>query len=509
MLYQFTVSFIVGIVFEKIFNFGWSAGLLIFLVSVFIFLYFKRESHPLGKIIFVVGVAFCVGILRMSFTDTAPDVDLSKLVGQKISFEATILQEPDARETSTRYMVSVDQISLSGDSQNKKFSSEVLLVADRFPELQYGDKLKVSGQLDLPKNFTSDNGLEFDYINYLAKDKIHFLVYRPAIEKIGEGGNLGISFLYSLKKYFVEKIGKVVPEPNSSLLAGVIFGAKQTLGNELLDDFKKVGLIHIVVLSGYNITIIAAGIFFAMSYFGKRNLSFIVSAISIFLFALMVGLGATVIRACIMALIAILARFLGRPADALRWLFIAGFLMLVWNPLLLFYDPSFQLSFMAALGLILFSQPIFSFISRHKISKFIPMKFGIREIVSSTFAVQIFVLPLLIKMSGFVSLISFVVNPIILPLVPWVMAFGAITGALGIIPFIGTILYWPFGALSYFLSEIIIRLTEFCANLPLSILQTGAIPFWIIILWYGGYGFVWWKINHRADSNPSPSLPLH
>lgn len=500
MFYSTIVSFILGIVFEKNFNFGWSFGVLIFLISLFLFLFFKKqnkdqvlEKNPESLIFVLLGIAFGLGILRMGFVDVSPDSGFAKLVGQEVTFEAAISEEPDVRDTSTRYTVKL-----------ASSTSRVLLVSDRFPEFRFGDKIKFSGKIDLPKNFSSDNGLEFDYVNYLAKDKIHFLVYYPKIEELKNNeGNKIISFLYSLKNIFIEKISNVVPEPNSSLLAGVIFGTKQSLGQDLLDDFKKVGLIHIVVLSGYNITIIAAGVFFAGSYFGKRNLSFLLSIIFISLFALMVGLTATVIRACIMAFIAILARFLGRPADALRWLFIAGFLMLFWNPLLLFYDPSFQLSFMATLGLILFSQIIFDFISCRKISKFISIKFGIREIVASTFAVQLFILPLLIKMSGFISIISFLINPIILPTVPWLMAFGAITGALGIIPFVGTILSWPFGVLSYLISQIIIFLTEFSASLPFATFQTGSINFWIIILWYVEYGFVFYKIQ---KSNSSLSL---
>ena len=155
-----------------------------------------------------------------------------------------------------------------------------------------------------------------------------------------------------------------------------------------------------------------------MSFFGKRNLSFILSLIFILLFATMVGWGATVVRAVIMSLISILALYLGRPSDALRWLFIAGLLMLAWNPLILFHDPSFQLSFMATLGLILFSEiidkKIISKIIKFLIKVGVPVSFIValekikmREIISSTLAVQFFVLPLLIKMSGFVSLISF------------------------------------------------------------------------------------------------------
>lgn len=433
------------------------------------------------KIFLVIGLALALGILRIVFTDISPDPNLLKSIGQKISFEAKVVEEPDLRDASIRYTV---------NPFNSK--SLVLLVADRFPEFKYGDKIKIFGKLDFPKNFASDNGTEFDYISYLSKDKIHFLIYHPQIEKVEDGNNKIISYLYSFKNILIKTIEAVVPEPNASLLGGVIFGAKQSLGPELLVDFKKVGLIHIVVLSGYNITIIAIGIFYLTSFQNKRNLSFILSVIFIVLFALMVGLGATVIRAVIMSLIALLARFLGRPADALRWLFIAGFLMLLWNPLILFYDPSFQLSFMATLGLILFSPFIYSFISTSKFQTYIPEKFGLREIISATAAVQFFVLPLLIKMSGFASIISFIVNPLVLPLVPWAMGFGALTGALGIF---SQLLSWPFGVLSYFITQIIISIVEFSARIPFATLQTGTIPLWLIFIWYLGYGILFIKLS--------------
>ena len=500
MLYQFVVSFVLGIIFAKFFYVGWPVALLVVLVSVVVFLFLSRprgqSQNITPKIFLIIGLAFALGILRIGVSDNSPDSNFSKLVGQKVSFEATISEEPDVRDTSARYTVKpVDSKSL------------ILLMTDRFPEFQYGDNIKVSGKLDLPKNFQNDNGTEFDYISYLSKDKIHFLIYRPSIDPTSSGSaelrgtRKIVSVLYSIKNIFIKNISAVVPEPNSSLLDGVIFGAKQSLGTELLGDFQKAGLIHIVVLSGYNITIIAVGIFWALSFFGKRNLSFILSVLFIILFSTMVGWGATVVRAVIMSLVAILAQFLGRPADALRWLFIAGLLMLAWNPLILFYDPSFQLSFMATLGLILFSPFILSFISKHKFGKYIPTKFGLREIISSTLAVQFFVLPLLIKMSGFVSIISFIVNPLVLPLVPWAMAFGAMTGALGIAPsFLGVALSWPLGVISYFITQIIISITEFSAGIPFATLQTGSISLWLIFVWYLGYGVLYFKIKNKSVS---------
>ncbi len=415
MIYALTVSFALGIIFQNIFILHWSYTALIALVSA-ASLALWREQNKTHKIILC--VLFCsFGMMRLSMTNTNPDPNLLNYVGKEISFIAQIVEEPDIRDSSNRYTVSIDQNSLGGDEK-------ILVVSDRFPQYEYGDKISVSGKLDLPKNFTNDSGVNFDYVSYLAKDKIHFIIYRPKIEKI-EGGasNKIVGALYKLKDNFVKNISIVVPEPSASLIAGVTVGAKQSLGESLLDDFKKVGLIHIIVLSGYNITLLVSWTLIATRKINGKKFEFAAVIIFVFLFAAMVGFGATVIRASVMAIIALLAKNYGRPNDALRALFITAFFMTVWNPMTLYADPSFQLSFMATLGLILFSPIVANIFYKAGLEKFITPKWDIREIVYSTLAVQIFLLPIIIRMSGFVSLISFLVNFLVLPFVPIIMYF--------------------------------------------------------------------------------------
>lgn len=486
MIYINTVSFAIGIFLKDYFNINWSSFLfvcILFVVSILVLN--KKENY---KFIFCI-LFLILGFFRMHFSDSSPDQILFQSVGRQFSFEAVVVEEPDIRDVGARYTIK--------PVESKSF---ILLVAERFPELKYGDKIKVKGKIELPKNFLTETGNEFDYISFLSKDKIHFIIYRGEIEKLGEGyGNKVVESLYTLKNNFIENIGSVVREPDSSLLAGLIFGVKQSLGQELLDDFKKVGLVHIIVLSGYNLTIVALAILYVTSYTGKRNLGFVLSAIGIILFAIMVGLGATVVRASIMALIAILARYLGRPTDALRALFVAGFVMLFWNPLTLLRDPSFQLSFSATLGLILYSPFIYNFVSQ-KIP-IITEKLGLREIFSSTFAVQLFVLPLLTKMSGVVSVISFVVNLLVLPLVPFAMLFGFLAGFFGFIPIIGMLLAWASGIIAFVFTKIIIFVTEVGASIPFAVLQTGTLSIFGIIIWYLVYTLVYLKIKKIKPVN--------
>jgi competence protein ComEC len=128
-----------------------------------------------------------------------------------------------------------------------------------------------------------------------------------------------------------------------------------------------------------------------------------------------------------MAIIALSAELLRKDYNVARALFIAALLMLVENPLILFYDPSFQLSFLATLGLIMLSSPF------EKRLGFITEKFGIRSLVASTIATQVFVSPLIFYMMGDLSLVGIFVNIVVLPFIPLTMLLVSLAGLLGFI----------------------------------------------------------------------------
>lgn len=144
-----------------------------------------------------------------------------------------------------------------------------------------------------------------------------------------------------------------------------MLGVKESLGEGLEEDFVDTGLVHIVVLSGYNVTIIAEAIIRTLSFVSVMA-GIYIGGIAIAVFAIMTGAGATIIRASIMAILALIARATGRRYEITRALFIAGFLMILENPYILLYDISFQLSFLATVGLIYLS-PVFE-----NIFKFFP-----------------------------------------------------------------------------------------------------------------------------------------
>ncbi len=440
-------GFAFGVFFRSFFNADWPVALFIMITGVFflIFAYLKVE-YPKGIFIFlgIFILSFGLGILRYDIKDNAPvSRELFFAVGQNISLKGFISDEPDERENSTRLIFK----ATSGD--------KILLVTNRYPEFSYGDILEISGTLKKPDNFS-----DFDYRAYLAKDDVFLEMVFPEIKKIGSGsGSIVKSALLKIKNGYLENLSRVLTEPQASFIGGLTVGARKSMPSDILENFRKVGVIHIVVLSGYNITIVARAFAGALGSFLPRVFSASFGIVGIILFAIMAGASATVVRASIMAAILYLAGSAGRVYQAKIALFAAGFLMILYNPKILRFDLGFQLSFLAALGLIYLS-PYFA-----RFVKWLPQRFKIREYALATLSAQIAVLPVLLQNSDSLSLFSLPANLFILVLVPATMFFGFLSGVLAFVhPFIA----YPFSWVAYLLSSYELAVASFFANLPFS-----------------------------------------
>ncbi|HLL60974.1 MAG TPA: ComEC/Rec2 family competence protein [Candidatus Nitrosocosmicus sp.] len=151
---------------------------------------------------------------------------------------------------------------------------------------------------------------------------------------------------------FTEVINSYIPEPHASLLNGILFGVPLKSAGPLYEQLKVVGLLHMVVLSGMNITFLAAFIGKATSMFSKQ-VSILITIVSIIFFIVFVGAEAPIVRAGIMGCLTLVSILLGRKTIALYGLFTSGFLIALFKPDWL-ATVSFQLSFAATLGIILF-----------------------------------------------------------------------------------------------------------------------------------------------------------
>ncbi|MBU0619343.1 ComEC/Rec2 family competence protein [Patescibacteria group bacterium] len=181
--------------------------------------------------------------------------------------------------------------------------------------------------------------------------------------------------------------------------------------------------LHIIVASGYNISVIAGVVLMVLAGLLNRKIAIILSGFVILLYVLLVGAEPAIVRAGIMAGVALIAGFLGREADGLRVLVFTAGLMLLSQPVLL-WDIGFQLSFLATLGLILLV-PRLDFLD-HLIK---PV--GLVKDIKETTAAQLMVFPVLLFNFQSFSWLGFLVNPLVLWLVPLIMALGLVQITLG------------------------------------------------------------------------------
>jgi len=412
--------------------------------------------------IFIIFILILIAFVRfLFFIPSAPSY--GRAIGKSVEVTGIITDAPDIRLSSQHLIFTPDSVD-----------TDILLTVPRDTDISYGDKLKITGILKEPENFITSAGKEFNYKRYLANQNIYFIIKNPDIEIISQNnGNILKSYLFKLRNSFVKNIGKVILPPESDLASGLILGVRGGFDSDTRDEFISTGTIHIIALSGYNVTIVAEWIMKIFKIFFSQFVSIVFGIIVIILFIMMAGASSTSIRAGIMATIALFARMTGRNYDAGRALFIAALLMIVYDPRVI-VDISFELSFLATFGVLFITPKVINWV------KFIPMKFGLRELFATTIAATLSVLPILLYSTGILSLVSLPANILILSFIPITMLFSFLVGIFG---FITPILSFPFGFVAHLLLSYILFIIHFFASLSFAsiIVPSFSIIFVIII----------------------------
>lgn len=456
LLFVVASGFTSGVFLRSFFDFGFAFTLFLFFVGVTLLLWWIYARHKGVLLVSLALFSVLLGIVRFEVATFGTDPALDARVTQNITLKGVVDDEPDERASHTNLVVSVE--SIQNDERWMPAHGRVLVAAERFPLHEYGEEVVVRGVLKHPENFVNeDTGREFDYVGYLKKDGISYQMFYPSIEVVDVGkGNIVKEKLFALKRALTDSIAARIPEPHAALLGGVLVGAKRSMSDELLDKFRETGLIHIVVLSGYNVTIVAESIMRAVSFL-PFAVSMSLGSLSIILFALLTGAGATVVRASIMALLVVVARGTGRDYEIKRALFVAAILMIMHNPYVLAFDVSFQLSFLATVGLLYVAPILVPYL------RIVPERFGLREIAAATLATQLFVLPWLLYVAGNLSLVALPVNLLVLILVPTIMLVGFLAAVTG---FISGVLAIPFAFVSYLLLGYVLGVVDLFSRVP-------------------------------------------
>ncbi|MFA4937445.1 MAG: ComEC/Rec2 family competence protein [Patescibacteria group bacterium] len=421
------IGLLAGIVAGYFLYLSWlTAAFISLLFSIAIFLIKDQRRWWLLALIFLT-----LGLARSASEQPQRPPDIPNQT--KVEFSGWISEAPLLEESRARYVVTVED----------KNWQRVLVSARRYPVYQYGDRLKVNCEL------------EQQVFSYWVERNVYSACSFPQLVLLDtKAGSTLKRGLYQLRSELSIHLSQMLPEPHSSLIAGIIWGEQAGLPYDLKQAFKRTGTTHILAVSGYNVTTITAILFTLLVAVGlKRKSASLFLLILIVAFVIFTGAEASVIRAGIMGGLVVVARLFGRASKPLNIVLLAAAsMLLVWPRLLI--DLGFQLSFVAMLGL-LYLAPVMQ-----KIFKPLPEVLNLRQVIAETLSASLATLPLLLIRISSLSIVSPLANVLIVPVIPWAMM-----GGLVLIPisFLGagiSFLAWPLWLLLSYVQIIVFALAD-------------------------------------------------
>ena len=333
---------------------------------------------------------------------------------QQVEITTTLLSEPT--------VFSGRQQIVAFDTSGNKITVRV----PQFPRFHYGDTLHISGTIRetsqvkgvRPARSVANSGNAVAQL--LGFEQPGLTIYWPKIEADKNKTNFALALTSFVRQKTTSIFASVLPPRSASLMLGIVFGIKQGISKDFFTVLQNAGVLHIIAASGMNVSMVGELLVTFFALFLRRQYALLVSILGICFYALLAGLEPSIVRAAIMGIMAFGAQIAGRQYFASSGLFIAGYAMVFWDPTLVF-DIGFQLSFVATLGLI-YLRPMFG-----------KTKFVLGDDIATTIAAQIATLPILLANFGSYSIISIIVNALVLWTVPILTVLGSIAATIGLL----------------------------------------------------------------------------
>jgi len=399
----------------------------------------------------------------------------------EVTLVGAVEGEPRRSEEGQRVVLRVEQALVGGAA--RPADGLALLLLPPFPAYAYGERLAASGELSLPRS--AERPGEFDYRAYLAHRGIHALMREATAERaVGEGGLGPLAALLRFRERCRAVLVRVLPEPQAALAVGILLGIQASIPPDVYASFSATGTSHILVVSGWNFTIVAAVLagLAARLRLGRWP-SFWAALAVMWAYALFTGASAAVLRAAAMASLAVLARATERTVEPWRLLLGACWAITLADPHTL-WDLGFQLSALATGSLFAFAGPVGERVDGWPVVRWPPLA-PVREALTATLAAQVLTLPLILYSFGNLSIIAPLANVLLVPAVPYAMLLAtlALAGGLVWLPLgqlLGTAAWLP---LTWLGSGAALLATPAWAAVPIP-----PFPLWVLLAYYAAIG---------------------
>ncbi|MFC5450297.1 DNA internalization-related competence protein ComEC/Rec2 [Paenibacillus aestuarii] len=312
-----------------------------------------------------------------------------------------------------------------------------------------GDAVTLAGTLRSPSQARNFGG--FDYRRYL---RLHYTHWQLAVKGVEQAQVEPAALRFSvvqllrwndgLREALSRRMDKIFPDEHAGFMKGMLIGEQDDLDPERFQQFSELGLTHILAISGLNVSVFLGVCIWIMRRMKLAKETYLLVAMLLLPFyILLTGASPSIVRAGLMAMVALYAARRGLLKDVLHIMAIVAWLMLLWNPYYIL-DVSFQLSFLVTLGLILGVQRV-----NRLLEDYIPQAW-LMNTISITLVSQLISFPVSIYYFNQFSLLSWLANAVLVPVISMVVfpaGLLALTASLLFLP-AGRCLGWLVSALN-------------------------------------------------------------
>lgn len=429
--------------------------------------------------------AFFNANLRIKNSDA-----IYQMAPQDAVIQGQIASIPADSNGKTKFFLNVSKIYYDGKVENVKAKTLVSVYsAKNSSKFIIGDNYKIQGKLRTP--FEVSNPSQFDYGKYLKNFGVFTLFYANEVNCKKQNTLISpkwkfLQRLNNIRNDIIKTHSNYLKSPNLEVLGGIVFGDDAILPPEgVKSSFAHSGLLHILAASGMNVALIYGIWFFILRRFKAPFNLTVLSGISVIIFyALMTGLGPSVIRATFMLIFILVGKLLDRDAHSISLLSFVALLMLIYNPAYI-NDVGFQLSFLVTFGLLVTAPVMFEKITPQSASSDDeePSSFHISRFTSHylpswlsgailiPLIAQIWVAPIQMYYFNSFSLYSVFANIAVLPFLTVISFGGFISAVLALIKPLANQVCFLFDLILNPVLNILVAISDYFANLPHSLVQ--------------------------------------
>ncbi len=373
--------------------------------------------------------------------------------------------------------------------------------------LDYGDEISILGVYVKPEIQRNYKG--FNYSQYLKQLKVYGTIKCDRLNVLSKNkSNMMFKISNDISDIIIKNTKEILEHETSSVLLGLILGYKIDISEDIREDFSNASMSHILAVSGMHVSYIILGISIIFNgIIGKRK-TYILNIIILVFYMFITNFSPSITRAGIMSIIMIFSKVIHRKSDIYTSMSISAFLILIYNPFII-QNLGFQLSFIGTIGIIVLNKSILKLFKDIKIkNKFYKYKVKpkiykplekIKEILSVSISVQIFIFPIILSNLNTFNpyflisnlLLSFCIGPIV------IFSFVFIILILINVQFANLFSY-----ITYFLIKFLVYISKI-GKIPFSKIYISTPSLFSIIIYYLFFTVLLFVYSVKSSKNPN------